>query len=82
MPKLYRPSAEIARQLAEFKATLPEDMSEPLSDDFAARLQWESWQIHLEELNTELAMAKARETSKEASMSGSQSQANSTSSPS
>ena len=80
MPKLYRPSTEIARQLAEFKATLPPDISEPPSDDFAARLQWKSWQIHLDELDTELAAAKAREASQAVSISGSQFHANSTSS--
>lgn len=82
MPKLYRPSSEIARQLAEFKATLPQGMTEPPPYDFAAKLQWESWQTHLKELSAELATAQAREASPEAHISGSQSQANSTSSPS
>lgn len=80
MPKLHRPTSEIARQLAELKATMPQAMSEPPSDDFAASLQWKSWQIHLDELNTELVTAKAREASQAVSISGSQFQANSTSS--
>lgn len=61
MPKLFRPSSEIARQLDAFKATLPPDMGEPPPDDFAALLQWKSWQNHLEELNAELKAALERE---------------------
>lgn len=54
MPTYYRPSSEIERQIADFKATLPEGITGPPPDDFAAQLQWDSWQKHLTELDKEL----------------------------
>lgn len=50
----------IAEQLAEFEANLPKDYQVPIGD-FAASLQWSSWQGHLEELRQELAEARAAE---------------------
>ncbi len=57
MPTYYRPSSEIERQIADFKATLPEGITDPPPSDFAAQLQWDSWQQHLAELNRELALS-------------------------
>ncbi len=53
MPTYYRPSSEIERQFAEFKSTLPEGITGPPPGDFAAQLQWDSWQNHLYELVSE-----------------------------
>jgi hypothetical protein len=61
MPKLFSTPSEIARQLDAFKATLPPDMDEPPPSDFAAKLQWKSWQSHIEELMAELKAALERE---------------------
>ena len=56
-----RPSSVIRQQLTEFLATLPNDLHGPPPDDFAALLEWESWQRHVRELNTELFAAIACE---------------------
>lgn len=61
MPPFYRPSSEVERQIAEFKATLPEGITGPPPGDFAAQLQWDAWQGHLVELQTELDAAIAHE---------------------
>jgi hypothetical protein len=50
----YRPSSEIERQIADFNATLPEGINGPPKGDFAAQLQWDSWQYDLKQLNMEL----------------------------
>lgn len=49
-----RPSSVIRQQLTEFLATLPTGLHAPPPDDFAALLEWESWQRHVEELRQEL----------------------------
>jgi hypothetical protein len=54
MPTFYRPSSVVERQIADFKSTLPEGIAGPPPDDFAAQLQWDSWQHYLKELDTEL----------------------------
>lgn len=53
MNQLFRPSSLIERQIAEFKATLPPGLTGPPPDDFAAQLEWNCWQNHLQELDTE-----------------------------
>jgi hypothetical protein len=52
----YRPASVIAADIAAFEATLPKDYTPP-PDDFAAQLQWDSWQTHLANLKQELALA-------------------------
>jgi hypothetical protein len=52
-----RPSPVIEAQIADFLATLPQNLAEPPPDDFAARIQLESWKNHLRELKTELDQA-------------------------
>lgn len=58
---MTRPASVIAEQLAEFEASLPKDFQVPIGD-FAAALQWSSWQNHLSELRQELIEAKEMET--------------------
>jgi hypothetical protein len=52
-----RPSSEIEAQLEAFLATLPANVTEPPADDFAATLQWTSWQKQRQELELELKAA-------------------------
>lgn len=54
MPNYYRPSSEIERQIADFRSTLPDGITGPPAGDFAAKLQWDSWQNYLKELDSEL----------------------------
>ena len=61
MPINFRPSAVIEQQIADFKATLPEGVTEPPPDDFAAELQWNAWQTHLHELGEELEASLTHE---------------------
>ena len=55
----FRPSAEIKAQLEAFKEALPK--AEPDLGDFAAQLQWESWENHRLQLERELAEAETAE---------------------
>lgn len=56
-----RPSSEIEAQLEAFLATLPAGVTAPPADDFAAGLQWSSWQNHRQELERELEAARLDE---------------------
>ena len=49
-----RPSSVIEAQLSAFLETLPKGMTAPPPGDFAAQLQWDSWQSHKQELEAEL----------------------------
>lgn len=60
-----RPSHVIEAQLADFLATLPSGIQEPPSDDFAAKLQWDSWQNHRKELEAELDQALEAESNRQ-----------------
>jgi hypothetical protein len=57
----HRPSSEIEAQLEAFLATLPEGVTAPPADDFAAGLQWHSWENHRRELELELEAARLDE---------------------
>ena len=56
-----RPSSEIEAQLEAFLATLPTGVAAPPAGDFAASLQWTSWQNHHKELEVELEAARREE---------------------
>ena len=56
MVPVPRPSSEVQEQLERFKGSLPDKASMP-ANDFAAQLQWDSWQAHLQELEVELQAA-------------------------
>jgi hypothetical protein len=58
---MLRPSSEIESQLEAFLATLPAGITAPPADDFAASLQWNSWQNHQKELELELEAARLEE---------------------
>ena len=57
MKNSFRPSSEIELQLAEFESSLPKGVTGPPPNDFAAKLQWDAWQHHRHELQTELDLA-------------------------
>ena len=61
MQTYYRPSSEIEHQIDDFKSTLPEGISGPPEGDFAAQLQWDSWQNYLGALDSELESSIDRE---------------------
>lgn len=46
--------AAAQERLKQFKEGIPEEFPEELKGDFAAELQWESWQSHLKELEGEI----------------------------
>ncbi len=48
------PQAMARERLKQFKEGIPEEFPEELEGDFAAELQWKSWQIHLKELEDEI----------------------------
>ena len=54
---MIRTPTEIKSQIAEFKTFLPTNY-EPPQEDFAACLQWESWQGHLQDLEDELKVSQ------------------------
>lgn len=56
-----RPSSEIEAQLGAFVATLPAGVTAPPANDFATKLQWQSWQHHQQELERELEAARRAE---------------------
>ncbi|HVY72016.1 MAG TPA: hypothetical protein VHH73_18935 [Verrucomicrobiae bacterium] len=56
-----RPSSEIEMQLEAFLAALPAGVTAPPANDFAASLQWSSWQNHRQELERELEAARLEE---------------------
>lgn len=49
-----RLAMESWKQISKFQSLLPKNVSGPPEGDFAAHLQWDSWQSHLKELNTNL----------------------------
>jgi hypothetical protein len=59
---MIRPSWEIEAQLKAFEATLPASLTAPPARDFAATLQWESWQNHRQELKREIEAARLAES--------------------
>lgn len=59
--KTLRPSSEIEAQLEAFQATLPAGVTAPPAGDFAAGLQWSSWQNHRQGLERELEAARLEE---------------------
>ena len=56
-----RSSSGVEAQIDAFIATLPTESGVDLKKDFAARLQWEAWRSHLQELDSELNEARSRE---------------------
>jgi Cdc6-like AAA superfamily ATPase len=56
-----RSSSDVEAQLKSFLAALPSGIEAPPANDFAAQLQWDAWQAHLGELDSELQRAKERE---------------------
>lgn len=51
---------QIQAQIDAFTTTLPDGWkTPPPADDFAATVQWQAWQGHLDELHTELGKALA-----------------------
>lgn len=56
-----RPSSQIEAQLEAFLATLPAGVTAPPAGDFAASLQWKSWQNHQQEMERELETARREE---------------------
>ena len=55
MHQHIRPSHVGQQQLDAFLASLPTNLLSPPPDDFAAQLEWQSWQTHIRELREELA---------------------------
>lgn len=48
------PQMMARERLKQFKEGIPAEFPEELKGDFAAELQWKSWQIHLKELEDEI----------------------------
>lgn len=48
------PQMTLQERIEEFKKVIPLEFPEELKGDFAAELQWKSWQSHLEELENQL----------------------------
>lgn len=61
MQRQTRPSHLVQQQLDAFLASLPTNLSAPPPNDFAAALEWESWQQHIRELQSELVASQAAE---------------------
>jgi hypothetical protein len=60
MQTLSRLPAAIQAQINAFKASLPDNVNGPPEGDFSAKLEWDSWMNHLEELEQELSDANQR----------------------
>ncbi len=48
------PLGAAQKRLKQFKEGIPQEFPQELKGDFAAELQWKSWQIHLKELEDEI----------------------------
>lgn len=61
MQRPMRPSHLVQQQLDDFLASLPKILAAPPPNDFAAKLEWDSWQKHINELQSELAACREAE---------------------